>query len=47
MAGNKQEMPYLPLAFGAMHFGAGAGMLAGFWRILRSKLTQKRGERGQ
>lgn len=35
--GNKQEMPYLPLAFGAMHFGAGAGMLAGLWKIVTGK----------
>ncbi len=32
--GNKQELPYLPLAFGAIHFGAGAGMLMGIWKAL-------------
>lgn len=42
--GNRQEMPYLPLAFAAMHFGAGAGMLAGIWRILTSRWTKKDGE---
>jgi GT2 family glycosyltransferase len=35
--GNRQEARYLPLAFAAMHFGAGAGMLAGFWRILTGR----------
>jgi len=35
--GNQQEMKYLPLAFGAMHFGAGAGMLAGLWKIISGK----------
>ncbi|MGE0687799.1 MAG: glycosyltransferase family 2 protein [Dehalococcoidia bacterium] len=39
--GNKQEMPYLPLAFGAMHFGAGAGMLAGLWRIVAGKAKKQ------
>lgn len=42
--GNRQEMPYLPLAFGAMHFGAGAGMLVGLWRIVTGKLTKKQSE---
>ncbi len=42
--GNRQEMPYLPLAFGAMHFGAGAGMLNGLWRILTSKAKKSSGE---
>ncbi len=32
--GNKQELRYLPLAFGAIHFGAGAGMLMGVWKAL-------------
>jgi cellulose synthase/poly-beta-1,6-N-acetylglucosamine synthase-like glycosyltransferase len=41
--GNKAEMPYLPLAFGAMHFGAGAGMLAGLWRIISGK-AKKQGD---
>ncbi len=43
--GNEQEERYLPLAFAAMHFGAGAGMLAGFWRILTRRKEQQHDRR--
>jgi glycosyltransferase involved in cell wall biosynthesis len=36
--GNRQEMPYLPVAFAAMHFGAGAGFLVGLARSVQKRL---------
>ena len=42
--GNRQELPYLPLAFGAIHFGAGAGMLMGLWKVLTK--SQKKSHDG-
>jgi GT2 family glycosyltransferase len=35
--GGAKEAPLLPLAFACIHLPAGAGMIAGVWRLLRPK----------
>ena len=35
--GHKRELPYLPAAFATIHLAAGAGMIAGVLRLLRSR----------